>query len=85
VTRRAVPTGLGGALLSFTAAVVLMLALGFWWVDKRINDLSRDKDQAQCQLIDRLIGDTPPPAGPTGQRAREIRADLTAWRDTLDC
>lgn len=83
--RWVLPPGLWTTLVSFGVAVALTLGLGFWWVDKRFADLSREKDEAQCQLIDRLIGDTPPPAGPQGQRARDIRADLIGWRDTLDC
>lgn len=83
--RWVLPPGLWTALLSFGLGVLLMFGLGAWWVDKRITDLGEDKDRAMCQLIDRLIGDTAPPAGPAGQRAREIRADMVAYRGTLNC
>jgi hypothetical protein len=86
--RWVIPLNVWLVLLSWGLAVLLISALLSWRTELNRQEAERDNAEqraAMCQLIDRIIGDTPPPGGPAGQRARDIRADMLAYRATLHC
>jgi hypothetical protein len=83
-----IPRNVWAILLSWGVAVVLLsglFALKLHLDQQGAEERDRKQDLAMCQVIDRIIGDVEPPTGPEGQRAREIRADMIAYRATLAC
>jgi hypothetical protein len=86
--RWTIPRNVWAILLSWGLAVVLLSGLFAWKLhldQQAAAERDRQQDLAMCQMIDRIIGDVEPPAGPDGQRAREIRTDMIAYRRTLAC
>jgi hypothetical protein len=83
-----IPRNVWYVLISWGLAVLLISGLLSWRQELNRREAERDnaeQREAMCQLIDRIIGDTPPPEGPNGQRGRDIRADMLAYRATLHC
>jgi hypothetical protein len=83
-----IPRNVWAILLSWGLAVLLMSGLLSWRTELNRREAERDDAQqraAMCQLIATIIGDTEPPAGPAGDRARQVRRDLLAYRSTLHC
>jgi hypothetical protein len=83
-----IPRNVWAILLSWGLAVVVLSGLFTYKMhldQQAAAERDRKQDLAMCQMIDRIIGDVEPPAGPTGQRARDVRADMIAYRATLAC
>lgn len=83
-----IPRNVWAILLTWGLAVVLLSGLFAYKLhldQQAAAERDRQQDLAMCQMIDRIIGDVEPPAGPTGQRAREIRNDMITYRSTLAC
>lgn len=83
-----IPRNVWYVLISWGLAVVLLSGMFAWWQHREaVKSAQRDRaqDLAMCQMIDRIIGDVEPPAGPEGERGRQIRADMINYRATLAC
>jgi hypothetical protein len=83
-----IPRNVWYVLISWGLAVLLISGLLSWRQELNRREAERDNAQqraAMCQLITTIIGGTEPPAGPAGDRGRQVRRDLLAYRSTLHC
>jgi hypothetical protein len=83
-----IPTQIKIILTTWAVALFLFVGLFSLWQWRDRQDARRqsiEERAAMCRLITTIIGDTAPPEGPAGARAREVRADLLAYQNVLHC
>lgn len=83
-----IPRNVWYVLVTWGLAVVVLAGLFSFWQYRQQHDAheqAREERAAMCKLISTIIGDTPPPEGPSGERARQVRRDLLAYRTSLHC
>ena len=79
-------------LMSWGLAVLLLAGLLSFWIysnqrhsERLAAQVKLRQDRAMCAMIDVFLGGPEPPAGPTGDRSRAVRAGMTVYQDTLQC
>lgn len=83
-----IPRTVWYVLITWGLAVVILAGLFSLWQyqdQQAAREQAREERSKMCQLIDTIIGDTPPPEGPAGERARQVRRDLLAYQASLHC
>lgn len=88
VIRWTIPPQVWAVLVSWGLAVILLAGLFSFWQYRQQEQADRQTAReraAMCDLLDTLVSDAPIPAGPAGDRAREGRAKILAYRETLLC
>lgn len=83
--RWAIPPGLWSVLAVLAIGVVAVFALGAWWTDRRFAHLEREQNRELCGVLRIIVTGPEPPAGPDGERARQVRDGLVRWRADLGC
>lgn len=79
-------------LLSWGLAVLVVTSLLSLWVWQNQRHAEHDRarlklqqDKAMCSIIDIFLSSPEPPAGPAGDRFREVRDKMAYYSRTLDC
>lgn len=88
VVRWVIPRQVWLVLISWGMAVVILAGLFSLWQYRQQEQADRQTAKeraAMCDLIDTLLTDAPIPAGPAGERARQGRAKMLKYRETLAC
>lgn len=87
-----IPRRVWFVLLSWGLAVLVLTGLfSAWiWTAQRNAEAERDalklqQDQAMCAMIGVFLDGPEPPAGPTGDRSRSVRAGMANYQAVLRC
>lgn len=88
VVRWRIPRQVWAVLMTWGLAVIVLAGLFSFWQYRQqeaAEDQARKERAEMCKLIDLIIGDQEPPAGPVGERARKVRAQMREYQGTLAC
>jgi hypothetical protein len=79
-------------LLSWGLAVLIISGLLSAWIwtnqresERRNAQLQLEQDRAMCAMIEVFLQGPEPPAGPGGDRSREVRTAMAGYRDVIRC
>jgi hypothetical protein len=79
-------------LLSWGVAVLLLAGLLSFWIysnqrhaERLAAQVKLRQDRAMCAMIDVFLAGPEPPAGPTGDRSRAVRAGMLNYQAVLRC
>lgn len=86
------PGRLRDVLITAIVTMLLVGGSGYWYTnyvqrqaDRRHDQIVRESEQKWCELLTIITSGPAPPAGPAGERARVIAAELAKLRNGFGC